>query len=192
MPTLYASCQEEMQSIVDKEYEFAILSNDGKSVYCYTPGESLFKYKLTDKGIGTKKKISDNVYQFSETKNGDVFVVTTKDSDMFVGTYKRKYSDINQLSNDYYCSYHILKSINNSVYFYQSKNEKRYLIKYNVRTKNLDTINNTDNYTEVDIRSDDMCYYLKDGKLYLKKGNKKPKLIDEDVKEAVTYKFYCC
>ena len=168
-----------------EEYIWIYTSSDGKYVYCITENEDLVRYKIKSDGVGEKEKIASKVDSYQITKDHDAFIISEKDGKFTFSMYDGKLTAIDEMRN--ISSPVIEFEENGTVYFTYNKNDKEVLMKYTIGDDDLEKIES--GITDFDIRSEDMCYYIKGNKLYLKDGDDKPELIDDDVDDYFEWRW---
>lgn len=177
---------------VDEDASFQGVSDDEKSVYMIesieTEGENAGTgtfnvYKLTNKGLGNKKEIASDVSYVFEMLNGGVRVYVKDGEDRNFGVYYKNkyYENIGEEVGDAF-------TYDNAIYFFEDvENGEGTLMRYMVGKKEAVKIDDDVYCDSLELRSEKMCYYIKDmdpsdgGDLFLVKGNGKPKLVDEEV-----------
>lgn len=179
---------------LDEDSNMWGVSDDEKSVYLIedveTEGENFGAgtfnvYKLTSKGLGTKKEIANDVIRVSEMDNGGVRVTVKDGEESNLGVYyKNKYYE--NIGEDIYSDG--VRVFDNAIYFFEDyENGEATLMRYTVGKKEAVKIDDDVWADSLEARSEKMCYYIKDfdpsdgGDLFLVKGNGKPKLVDEEV-----------
>lgn len=179
---------------VDEDADFCGVSSDEKSVYMienietddgYFDVGTFNVYKLTEKGLGTKKEIANDVFSVYEMDNGGVEVFVKDGEETNLGVYyKNKY--YKNIGKDIYTDNYSV--FDNVIYFFEEYgNSEGSLMKYTVGEKEAEKIDEDVYVERLEVRGENMCYYIKDydysdgGDLFLVTGGGKPKLVDDEV-----------